>query len=243
MPRASRSFIPNQIWHITHRCHKKEFLFKFKKDRERWLYWLFESKKRFGLSVLDYIVTSNHIHLLVKDGKHQEISQSMQLIAGRTAQEYNQRKKRQGALWGDRYHATAIDSLDYLIRCITYIDLNMIRAGKVKHPSEWKQSGFNEIQNPPKRYQIIDRERLCELTGISDTDQLSATHASWINEALLNNKLERDEKWTSSLAVGGYAFAESYKSEAGGKASYRKMRVLGDCTVINEPESAYSSDL
>jgi putative transposase len=30
----------------------------------------------------------------------------MQLIAGRTAQEYNRRKNRQGAFWEDRYHAT-----------------------------------------------------------------------------------------------------------------------------------------
>jgi hypothetical protein len=26
MPRANRYFIPNQVWHITHRCHKREFL-------------------------------------------------------------------------------------------------------------------------------------------------------------------------------------------------------------------------
>jgi len=44
---------------------------------------LFESKKRFGLTVLDYIVTSNHIHLLVEDGAKQEMAQGMQLIAGR----------------------------------------------------------------------------------------------------------------------------------------------------------------
>jgi len=24
------------VWHITHRCHKKEFLLKFAIDRERW---------------------------------------------------------------------------------------------------------------------------------------------------------------------------------------------------------------
>ena len=26
MPRANRYFIPGQIWHLTHRCHKREFL-------------------------------------------------------------------------------------------------------------------------------------------------------------------------------------------------------------------------
>jgi putative transposase len=46
---------------------KKEFLLKFSRDRERWLQWLFEARKRFGLSVLNYAVTSNQIHLLVRD--------------------------------------------------------------------------------------------------------------------------------------------------------------------------------
>jgi hypothetical protein len=39
-----------------------------------------EAKKRFGLCVLDYIVTSNHIHLLVKDTGANVIAESMQLI-------------------------------------------------------------------------------------------------------------------------------------------------------------------
>ena len=94
MPRANRYFVPGYIWHITHRCHKKEFLFKFVKDRARWRHWLFEAKKRYGLCVLNYIITSNHIHLLVRDQGRGEIAKSMQLIAGRTAQEYNQRKAR-----------------------------------------------------------------------------------------------------------------------------------------------------
>jgi putative transposase len=38
------------------------------------------------------MVTSNHIHLLIKDTGGNVIAQSMQLIAGRTAQDYNQRK-------------------------------------------------------------------------------------------------------------------------------------------------------
>ena len=72
------------------------------------MHWLFEAKKRFGLSVLNYMITSNHVHLLIKDTGPNVIADSMQLIAGRTAQEYNQRKDRQGAFWEDRYHATAI---------------------------------------------------------------------------------------------------------------------------------------
>ncbi len=44
MPRANRYFLPDHVWHITHRCHKKEFLLKFAKDRKLWLHWLFEAR-------------------------------------------------------------------------------------------------------------------------------------------------------------------------------------------------------
>ena len=77
------------------------------RDRRRYLHWVFEAKKRFGLSVLNYMITSNHVHLLIKDTGPNVIADSMQLIAGRTAQEYNQRKDRQGAFWEDRYQPTA----------------------------------------------------------------------------------------------------------------------------------------
>jgi REP-associated tyrosine transposase len=85
MARAKRHYIPGHIWHITHRCHKREFLLKFARDRHRYLQWLHETRKRYGLTILNYMITSNHIHLLVfDDGDRDVIPNSMQLVAGRT---------------------------------------------------------------------------------------------------------------------------------------------------------------
>ena len=84
MPRANRHSLPNHLWHITHRCHKKAFLLKFVRDPRRWLHWLLEARKHYGLSVLNVMVTSNHIHLLVRDRGQGEIPKSMRLIAGCT---------------------------------------------------------------------------------------------------------------------------------------------------------------
>jgi putative transposase len=85
MARANRhSLLGNHIWHITHRCHKREFLLKFARDRRTWLRWLFEAKKRYGLCVLNCMVTSNHIRLLAEDKGEGIIPRSIQLIAGRT---------------------------------------------------------------------------------------------------------------------------------------------------------------
>ena len=71
MARAKRHYIPGYIWHIIHQCHKREFLLKFSRDRHRYLQWLYQARKRYGLTVLNYMVTSNHIHLLVADGMTQ----------------------------------------------------------------------------------------------------------------------------------------------------------------------------
>ena len=66
---------------------------------------------------MDSVVTSNHIHLLVVDGGEREtIPKSIQLTAGRCAQEYNLRKKRKGAYWEDRYHAAAIESANPFLK-------------------------------------------------------------------------------------------------------------------------------
>ena len=120
MARANRHHIPGQVWHITHRCHKQEFLLKFARDRKRWLQWLFEARKRYGLQILDYVVTSNHIHLLIIDGDTEVLPKSLQLVAGKTAQEYNRRKNRKGAYWEDRYHATAIETGEHFFRCLIW---------------------------------------------------------------------------------------------------------------------------
>jgi len=48
MARAKRHYIPGYVWHITHRCHKREFLLKFPRDRRRWIEWLYQAKKRYS---------------------------------------------------------------------------------------------------------------------------------------------------------------------------------------------------
>ena len=219
MPRANRHYLPGYVWHITQRCHKKEFLLKFGRDRRRWLWWLFEARKRFGLSVLNYTVTSNHIHLVVRDnGARDVIPKSIQLIAGRTGQEFNLRKKRKGAYWEDRYHATAVETGRHLAQCLVYIDLNMVRAGVVKHHSQWPFGGYNEIQKPKVRYALINYDELRDFLNFNEMDQLAESYRGWVEEALKKVRHRRDRKWTESIAVGRESFVTETKERLGFKA-------------------------
>jgi len=244
MPRANRHYIPGHIWHITHRCHKKEFLLKFGRDRRRWLQWLFEARKRHGLSVLNYTVTCNHIHLLVRDnGERDVISNSMQLIAGRTGQEYNLRKQRKGAYWEDRYHATAVETDRHLIKCLVYLDMNMVRAGVVKHPSEWPFSGYNEIQAPRERYAILDYEGLQELLNFRSMDDLANAYRRWIEDAVLTGDRRREGTWTESIAVGSESFVNATKEKLGIKAQGREVIEADGSYALRESSIPYKTIL
>ncbi|MBC2717676.1 MAG: transposase [Desulfobacteraceae bacterium] len=240
MARAKRHYIPGQVWHITHRCHKREFLFKFAKDRKRWLQWLFEAKSRYGLVILNYAVTSNHIHLLVVDDKDRGvIPNSIKLIAGRTGQEYNQRKCRKGAFWEDRYHATAIEDGNHLLQCLVYIDLNMVRVGVIKHPSEWSYCGYSEIQKPRRKNVLINYERLRELLGFDTYDRVKAGHKKWVESCLTNGENCRDEKWSRSIAVGSKIFIDNVKSLMGVSAQGRKSIEAGESYQLRETQIPY----
>ena len=82
----------------------------------------------------------------------------MQLIAGRTGQEYDQRKGRPRAFWEDRYHASAIEPDEHLHRCLVYIDLNMVRAGAVSYPA--KRDGKVSGLPFPSRFQVVRLNQL-----------------------------------------------------------------------------------
>ena len=154
MPRKRRSFLDYSCYHITHRCHDREFMFKFQKDRDKYFEFLREANKRFRISILDYMITSNHIHILVWAGKGEQISKAMQFVQGSFGQYYNKKHGRQGAFWRDRYHPTRIQSGEHLGRCLFYIDLN---------------SACTEFINylPRNTLQIIKIFNLCKKINLS----------------------------------------------------------------------------
>lgn len=243
MPRANRCFLPGYTWHITHRCHKKEYLLKFAYTRQRYTYWLLQASRRFDVEILNYTITSNHVHLIVRGGGGDRgIPGLMQLVAGRTGQEYNVRKKRKGAFWEDRYHATAIESGAYLQRCLLYVDFNMVRAGVAKHPQEWAYGGYHEIQGRKRRNTIINLPALMDALEIDSVEALRTAHSEWIADALQEGVSERSGLWSESVAVGSEAFALTTQAALGIRGRGRDVVSGDDVCVLREEEACYGAD-
>jgi putative transposase len=170
---------------------------------------------RFKVDVLNYMITSNHVHLLLYAGKGTEIEKGMQYLQGRMAQRYNKRTGREGAFWSGRYHATLIENGSHLSQCLFYIDYNMLRAGKVSHPSEWKHTGYHELIGARKRYRIINRTKLLGRLGMSgETDSFLKWYKK-TTDAKSDEYMERKKYWTEALAVGSQAWIQKMKGRVG----------------------------
>jgi hypothetical protein len=67
----------------------------------------------------------------------------------------------------------------------------MVRAGVVEHPRQWEFCGYNEIQNPRKRKGIIDFDRLMDLLGFNNYDDLKDAHSRWVDSEIWNQPIDR----------------------------------------------------
>ncbi len=120
-----------------------------------------------------------------------------------------------------------------------YIDLNMARAGVVAHPGQWAESGYQEVQKPPKRYRIIDVLALLELLGFEELEQHQRARANWVDAALEGGVAGRDSGWTESLAVGSEHVVAGLKQALGMKVRNCEVTEGGDTPMLREPQVAY----
>lgn len=70
------------------------------------------------------------------------IGKVIQMLGRYYVQYFNRKYERTGTLWEGRYKATLIDSVNYLLICSRYIELNPVRAQMVAHPSEYPWSSY-----------------------------------------------------------------------------------------------------
>ncbi len=201
--------VAGQVLHITQRCYEQKFLLNAETDRRRWLYWLYQARRRFDISVLNYVVTSNHVHILIQDHSGGSVAGVMDMINQRTNAELN--RNRRCALWAPGFQTTAVQTNEHLARCMAYIDTNMVRAAVVAHPVDWRCGGYYESLYPKARGGRIDHSSLRKLLQFKTSKALQAARDQWIDVRLNQATMVREPYWSDSIAVGDLGFALKMK--------------------------------
>jgi putative transposase len=224
MPRANRYFVAGQVYHLTHRCHDGEFLLKFGRDRNDYRERLREGVAQFELDLLDYCITSNHVHLLAYAEDTAQISSFIQMTDGEFAQSFNRRKARHGAYWEDRFHSTMVEPGGHLAECLVYIALNMVRCHAVGHPCEWRWCGYHELMGLRQRFRLLNVERLLALLRGAGIETFRRNYEAMIAERIAKDAMEREPKWTEVIAVGSEGYVRQVAKWVWGR---RQVEITG----------------
>ena len=126
---------------------------------------------------------------------------------------------------GEHLRITAvIQSGAHLSRCLFYIDFNMVRAGVVTHPGDWKHAGFHELGGRRQRYRIIDIERLLKCLNVNEsTDSFREWYGHTIEEKAGSLYHARQAYWTDALAIGNREWIEAVYAEQ----NWKRNKILG----------------
>ncbi|NQT18643.1 MAG: transposase [Planctomycetes bacterium] len=157
MGRTRRLTYPGALHHVTMRCNNKEFLFE-EQSLGFFLDVLRETCEKYDLSLYNYCLMTNHVHLLLTVKAADVLSRFMQRLANVFANRFNVIRGRKGHLWEARFVSTIVQPSSYFHRCMAYIDLNPVRAGMVATPDEYQWSGYGFV--------AAEDERLLRLHGI-----------------------------------------------------------------------------
>ena len=240
MPRANRFIQPGLIYHLTHRCHDRAFLFRFARDRTEYRERLRQTSKEFEISLLNYCLTSNHTHIIAIESWSGGISRMMQKLEGVFAGYYNRRKGRSGSFWEDRYHCTMIEDGRHLRNCMVYVDMNMVRAAVVAHPREWPWCGYLELVGEKNRYRLLDIGRVLDLIGNTRHVDFQRAYAVEIEHAIKERRFQRETCWTKGIAVGSEAYVRMVADAI--RYTHRRLKIEkgpDGSYFVREPAQTY----
>ena len=139
MPRTARTVMPYIPHHVIQRGNRRQICFFSQSDYEIYMRLMSASCEEFGVEIWSYCLMPNHVHLIAVPAT----SDGLRLAIGRAHERYtkmiNLRKDWRGYLWQGRFFSCPM-SPRYTLAAAKYIELNPVRAGLCKLPSEYRWS-------------------------------------------------------------------------------------------------------
>ena len=143
MPRGPREKSSTGIYHVMLRGINGQTIFKNNEDYEKLIQTIADYKEVCEYEIYAYCLMTNHIHLLIKEGK-EELGIVFRRIGASYVYWYNWKHKRNGHLFQDRYKSEPVEDDKYFLTVLRYIHQNPIKAGIEDDIKKYPWSSYNE---------------------------------------------------------------------------------------------------
>lgn len=204
MPRAIRTDIAGQIYHVLNRANARVQIFDNIEDYELFENILEEAVHRFEMRLLVYCIMPNHWHLVVYPRQDGDLSRFMSWLSNAHTRRWHIQKQTvgQGHLYQGRYKSFICKDDKYFLTLCRYVERNAKKANLVNLAQDWRWSSVWRREYGSKKQQEILTPWPLEATE---------SYLSWLNEpqtASEEEAIERsirkgnpfgDEKWVKEV--------------------------------------------
>ncbi len=138
MPHGLKRFQQSSQSHfVTFTCYHRQQLFNSPDTNDLFVQVLERMRCRFALRIYGYVVTPEHVHLLVSEPRRKLLSDAIHYLKLSFAKGLGT-----GVFWQKRYYDRNVRSEREFKKKLRYIHRNPVKRGLVAEPGEWKWSSF-----------------------------------------------------------------------------------------------------
>ena len=139
-------------------------IYRSERDREKFLEYVGEAVKRYGIKVHTYCLMTTHYHFLIET-PHPNLSQAIKWINVGYSVYFNRKRRRFGHLFQGRFKAVLVDADEYLKQLSRYIHLNPVRAKMVEHCRDYPWSSYRALSGYVESPSWLETDWLLLLFG------------------------------------------------------------------------------
>ena len=176
MPRNARVDVGGEVYHVINRANGRLRIFNKDEDYKLFEQLLLETKELFDMRILAYELMSNHWHLILRPKNDGDLGAFMHRLSNAHTRKVNASTNKNGSghLYQGRYKSFLVDSENYLLTLIKYVERNAVRAKLVHYCEDWQWgSAWWRVHGTTQQKKLLD----------SIPVSLPHNYIKWINSA------------------------------------------------------------
>jgi putative transposase len=214
MARLARVVVPGVPHHVTQRGNRRQKVFFFDTDYERYRDLIAEGCTKAEVAILAWCLMPNHVHLVAVPTDPEGLRRAFADAHRRYTAVVNKREGWSGHLWQERFHSCPLDP-EHLLIAVRYVELNPVRAKLAETPEAWAWSSA-AAHLARRADALVAKDRPAPLDGVG-------SWAKFLGQGLAEEsavKLRQHER--TGRPLGGTEFVTRLEAASGRQLTRRK---------------------
>ena len=180
MSRHARVCPAGYAYHVMNRGAFQQELFATSIDYQIFEELIFLTQEKIPIRICAYCIMPNHWHLVLWPSEDKQLSQFMHCLTSTHVQKIKKHWeiKSLGSIYQGRYKSCLVESSEYYLNLVKYVEANPLRAKLVARAENWTWSSL------PKRLSLSK-----DLSPFSSPIKLPKNWVAMVNQDLSSNQI------------------------------------------------------